>query len=70
MLCISVEETKKGKENSITHHALIKLLVERSLRDVSHLTWDEFVQLKTLQPQDDPRKKHREENIAPNSEPT
>ena len=35
MLCISAEETQKGKENSVTHHALVKLLIERSLRDVS-----------------------------------
>ena len=43
MLCISAEETQKGKENSVTHHDLIKLLIERSLRDVSRLTLDEFV---------------------------
>ena len=70
MLCISAEETQKGKENYVTHHALIKLLIERSLRDVSPLTWDEFVQLKTLQPQAGPSKQHSEENIAPTSEPT
>ena len=68
MLCISVEETQKGKENYVTHHALIKLLIERSLRDVSPLTWDEFVQLKTLQPQASPSEWQSEENIAPSSE--
>ena len=52
MLCISVEETQKGKDNSVTRHALIKLLIERSLRDVSPMSWVEFVQVKTLQPQD------------------
>ena len=57
MLCNSAEETQKGKENFVTHHALIKLLIERSLRDVSPLTWDEFVQLKTLQPQSGPSEK-------------
>ena len=51
MLCISAEETEKGKDIFVTHHALIKLLIERSLRDVSPMTWDEFVQVKTLQPQ-------------------
>ena len=54
MLCISVEETKKGKDNFVTHYALIKILMERSLRDVSPMTWDEFVQAKTLQPQASP----------------
>lgn len=49
MLCISVEETQKGKENSIPYHALIKLLIERSLRDVSPMTWEEFVRHKNLQ---------------------
>lgn len=48
MLCISEEETQKGKDNYVTHHALIKLLIERSLRDVSPMTWDEFLQAKTL----------------------
>ena len=51
MICISAEETQKGKDNYVTHHALIKLLIERSLRDVSPMTWDEFLQAKTLQPQ-------------------
>ena len=69
MLCISVEETQKGKDNSITHHALIKLLIERSLRDVSPLTWDEFVKFKTLQPQVDPSEQQGEENVVSSSEP-
>ena len=50
ILCISAEETQKGKDSSVTHHALIKLLIERSLWDVSHMTWEEFFQAKTLQP--------------------
>lgn len=50
MLGIGEEETQKEKTNSVTHHALIKLLVDRSLRDVSPLTWDEFFQIKTLHP--------------------
>ena len=70
MLFISAEETQKGKENYVTRHALIKLLIERSLRDVSPLTWDDFVQFKTLQPQAGPSKQQSEENIAPSSEPT
>ena len=69
MLYISVKETQKGKDNYVTHHALIKLLIERSLRDVSPLTWDEFVQFKTLQPQADPSERQSEENIVPSSEP-
>lgn len=40
-----------GNEKSISHYALIKLLVENSLRDVSPMTWEEFFQFKTLQPQ-------------------
>lgn len=39
MLSISAEETQKGKENSVSHHSLIHFLIERSLRDVSPLTW-------------------------------
>ena len=50
MLCISAEETQKGKDNSVTCHALIKLHIERTLRDVSPMSWVEFVQVKTLQP--------------------
>ena len=69
MLCISAEETQKGKDNFVTHHALIKLLIEISLRDVSPLTWDDFVKFKTLQPRDDPSKQQNEENIVPSNEP-
>ena len=54
MLCISAEETQRGNVNSITHHALIKLLVEKSLRDSSPIPWEEFVKFKTLQPQINP----------------
>lgn len=39
MLCVSAEETQKGKDNFVTHHALIKLLIEISLRDVSLMSW-------------------------------
>ena len=70
MLYISVEETQKGKENMVTHHALIKFLIERSLRDVSPMTWDEFLQAKTLQPQAGPSEQTREENVVPTNEPT
>ena len=70
MLCISAKETQKGKENLGTHQALIKLLIERSLRDVSPMTWDEFVQAKTLKPQVGPSEQPREENVVPADEPT
>ena len=50
MLCISVEETQKGKDNSITHHALIKLLIERSLRDVSPMSWQSLSKPKPCNP--------------------
>ena len=69
MLFISAKETQKGKDNFVTHHALIKLLIERSLRDVSPLTWDDFVKFKTLQPQVDPSEWQSEENIVPSNEP-
>ena len=69
MLCISAEETQKGKENSVTHHALIKLLIKRSLRDVSPMTWDEFIQAKTLQSQAGPSEHPREANVVPVNEP-
>lgn len=54
MLCISAEETQKGKPNYVSHHALIKILVEQSLRDSSPISWAEFVESKTLQPQVNP----------------
>ena len=40
MLCISVEETQKGKDNSVTQHALIKFLIKRSPRDASPMSWE------------------------------
>ena len=49
LLCISAKETQRGNVNSITQHALIKLLVEKSLRDSSPISWEEFVKFKTLQ---------------------
>lgn len=39
LLSISVEETQRGISWFVSHHGLIKLLVERSLRDVSQMTW-------------------------------
>ena len=43
MLCISAKETHKGKDNYVTHHVLIKLLIERSLRGISPMSWVEYV---------------------------
>lgn len=51
----SAHKTQKGKGNSVTHHALIKILIERSLRDVSPLSWHEFAARKGLQPPEPPR---------------
>lgn len=45
LLMIMVIETQKGRSNFVSHHCLIKLLVERSLRDVSQLSWEEFMSL-------------------------
>ena len=70
MLYISAKETQKGKYNFVTHHALIKLLIERSLRDVSPMTWDEFLKAKTLQPQAAPSEQPSEENVVHTNEPT
>ena len=74
MLCISAEETQKGKENYyFSHHALIKLLVERSLRDSSPISWVEFVETKTLQPQVNPipqNLENEEETTEPIQNPT
>ena len=65
MLCISAEETQKGKDNFVTHHALIKFLIERSLRDASPMSWEEIFQCKTLQPQAAPNEQPSEENATP-----
>lgn len=46
LLSISAAETQKGRPHSISHHYLIKLLVERSLRDVSLISWYEFVEIR------------------------
>lgn len=51
MLCISAKETQKGKDNFVTHHALIKFLIEISFRDISPMSWEEFIQHNTMQPQ-------------------
>lgn len=46
LLSISTTKTQKGRPHSITQHFLIKLLIERSLRDVSQMSWDEFVKVR------------------------
>lgn len=45
LLSIMVDETQKGRDNSISHHCLIKLLVEKSLHDVSKITWEELINI-------------------------
>ena len=70
MLCISAKETQKGKDNSITHHTLVKNFMERSLRDASPMSWEKFVQAKTLQPQAALNEQPSEENVVPTDEPT
>lgn len=44
----SAHGTQQGKDNFVAHHGLIKLLIERSLRDVSPLSWQQFVAQKSL----------------------
>ena len=39
MLCINAKETQKEKDNSITHHALINFIIDKSLRDISPMSW-------------------------------
>lgn len=47
---------KFGRDNSIFHHCLIKLLVEKSLHDVSRMTWEEFINVDQFRPkQSQPR---------------
>lgn len=45
LLSIMVAETHKGRDNFLSHHCLIKLLVEKSLHDVSGMTWEEFIKI-------------------------
>lgn len=42
LISISAKETQRGGNHSISHHSLIKLLVEHSLRDVSQMAWGAF----------------------------
>ena len=68
MLCISAEETQKGKPNSVSHDSLIRILVERSLRDSSPISWENFIETKTLQLQVNPisqNLENEEETIEP-----
>jgi hypothetical protein len=44
----NASETQKGRENLVAHHALIKLLIAHSLRDVSPLSWQEFITQKGI----------------------
>lgn len=46
LLSIIAAKTQKGRPNFVLHHCLIKLLVDRSLRDVSQMSWDEFVSIR------------------------
>lgn len=55
VLSISETETQKDKPHTISHHCLIKLLVERSLRYVSPMYWNEFVEIR----------KFRVDNVGP-----
>lgn len=36
-------ETQKGMDNYVSHHFLIKFLVEKSLHNVSRMSWEDFI---------------------------
>lgn len=50
LLSIMVAETQKGRDNFVSHHCLIKFLVEKSLHDVSGITYEEFINVDQFRP--------------------
>lgn len=59
LLAIMAVETQKGRDNFVSHHCLIKLLVEKYLQEVSGMTWEEFVNIDQF----------RQENVHPRGQP-
>lgn len=51
LLSIMVAETQKGRDNSISHHCLIKLQVEKYLHEVFDMTWEEFLNIDQFRPE-------------------
>lgn len=54
LISTSAKETQKNGNHSINHHGLIKLLVERSLMDVSQMEWGVFEDILQFGIQDAP----------------
>lgn len=48
------KETRKNKNHFVSHHGLIKLLVEHSLRDVSQMEWGVFEDILQFRVEDAP----------------
>lgn len=72
LISISAKEIQKGSTHFVSHHGLIKLLVERSLRDVSHMSWGEFEDIRQFGEENVPAAEEiivQEENIAEASFP-
>lgn len=64
-LAIMETETQKGRDNFVSHHCLIKLLVEKYLHEVTDMTWEEFLNIVQFRPkhvrgQPQPRRVSRE----------
>lgn len=51
LLSIMAVETQKGRGNFVSHHCLIKLLVEKYLHEVSDMTWEEFLNIHQFRPE-------------------
>lgn len=71
LLAIMVVKMQKGGDNFVSHRCLIKLLVEKSLQEVSDMTWEEFVNIDQFRPenvhprgQSQPRRVSREERVT------
>lgn len=65
LLAIMAAKPHKGRDNSVSHHYLIKLLVEKYLHEVSDMTWEEFLNIDQFRPehvrgQPQPRRIRRE----------
>lgn len=73
LLSISATETQKGRPHFVSHHCLIKILVEKFLRDVSPMLWNEFVETRMFRVEhiviEEPLPSQEQENLVEPSSP-
>lgn len=52
LISTSAKETQKNGNRFVSHHGLVKLLVHRSLRDVSQMEWGVFEDIQQFRVED------------------